>query len=64
MNIMMVNLDKYAPSEVQALAKAYYNVCKEPLLILPHDIGLISDVSAEQLIKIRDFINKELEKKL
>ena len=64
MNVMMVNFNKYAPSEIQALAEAYYNVCEEPLLILPHDTGLISDVSAEQLIKIRDFIDKELEKKL
>lgn len=64
MNIMMVNFDKYESNEIQALAEAYYNVCKEPLLILPHDIGLISDVSTEQLIKIRDFIDKELEKKL
>ena len=64
MNIMMVNFDKYMSSEIQALAEAYHNVCKDPLLILPHDIGLISDVSTEQLIKIRDFIDKELEKKL
>ena len=64
MNILMVNFDKYASNEIQALAEAYNNVCKEPLLILPHDIGLISDVSTEQLIKIRDFIDKELEKKL
>lgn len=64
MNIMMVNFDKYESNEIQALAEAYYNVCKDPLLILPHDIGLISDVSTEQLIKIRDFIDKELEKKL
>lgn len=64
MNIMMINFDKHLSSEIQALVKAYYNVCKEPLLILPHDIGLISDVSTEQLIKIRDFIDKELEKKL
>lgn len=64
MNIMMVNFDKYELNEIQALAEAYYNVCKEPLLILPHDIGLISDVSTEQLSRIRDFINKELEKKL
>lgn len=63
MNVMIVDFNKVSLSDIQNIVDAYNVICEEPLLVLPHDVTYIQDMPIKQLVQIRDFINKELERK-
>lgn len=61
MDILMIDLDKYGPEEVEALIKKWNEVTQNQILILPKDIGVMRDLSIEQITSIRDWLNEILE---
>ena len=61
MDILLFDMDKYSPSDLKPIVDKWHEQTGNFLMVLPKDMGLIRDISLEQLITIRDFINEIIE---
>lgn len=65
MVILRIDFNKHDPEEIESITDITAEKTKEDVLVLPSDIDIIRDLSVEQLIKIKEFIEDViLEKEL